>query len=98
MNLPPKISDQEFAARLQRTQQKVKASGLDIWLAHSNEADFANVRYLSDYWPIFESAGVLVPCSGKSMLLIGPESETFARGHSKMPEIRKLVEYREPAE
>ena len=38
------------------------------------EAEPANVRYLADYWPSFETTGVLVPAEGKPCLLIGPES------------------------
>ncbi len=94
----PRISDAEFQARLARTAQLTKEAGVDILLVHSNEADFANVRYLSDYWPLFESAGVLVAPDGHAKLLIGPESETFARSRTKIPDVRKLVEYRESAE
>ena len=96
--MAPRIPDEEFAARQRKTQQLVKEAGLDAVIVHSNEADFANVRYLSDYWPLFESAGVFVPAEGPLMLLIGPESETFARSRTKIAEVRKLVEYREPAE
>jgi len=88
----------EFRKRCEKVQAGVRARGLDLLIAHSNEADFANVRYLSDYWPIFESAGVLVPAQGEPLLLIGPESETFAADRSKIGKIRKLVEYRESAE
>lgn len=94
----PRISDSEFASRLKRTAEQVKVLGLDALVVHSNEADFANVRYLSDYWPLFESAGVLVFPDGRTALLIGPESETFARNRTKIPDVRKLVEYRESAE
>jgi len=94
----PRISDSEFANRLKKTAEQVKAMGLDALIVHSNEADFANVRYLSDYWPLFESAGVLIFPDGNAALLIGPESETFARSRTKIPDVRKLVEYRESAE
>ena len=67
-------------------------------IAHSNEADFANVRYLSNYWPIFECAGVIVPKTGEPVLLIGPESETYAQDTSKIKKIYKMIEYRESAE
>jgi hypothetical protein len=53
---------------------------LDAIVVHSNEADPGNVRYSSDYWPVFESAGVVVPRDGEPILLVGPESETYARG------------------
>lgn len=94
----PFIPDSEFSARLQATAAKVGSMGLDALIVHSNEADFANVRYLSDYWPLLESAGVLVVPDGRSALLIGPESETFARNRTKIPDVRKMVEYRESAE
>ncbi len=98
MNSTARISDAEFQSRLEKTIELLKNSGLDALVVHSNEADFANVRYLSDYWPLFESAGVVVFPNGKHALLIGPESETFARHRTKIATVRKLVEYREPAE
>jgi Xaa-Pro aminopeptidase len=93
-----KIPLSEFKQRHANVQAKVNARGLDAVIIHSNEADFANVRYLSEYWPIFESAGVVVPAEGNPILLIGPESETFARDHSVIPDIRKILYYREAAE
>ncbi len=94
----PTIPDEEFAERIRRVQQALREEGLDALLVHSDEADFANVRYLSDYWPIFETAGVLVPAEGEAVQIIGPESETFARDRSKLKTIRKVLEYRESAE
>ena len=94
----PRIPDVDFQARVARTVALTREAGLDVLIVHSNEADFANVRYLSDYWPLFESAGVLLTASGEVRLLIGPESETFARSRTKISEVRKMVEYREPAE
>ena len=55
------IPKEEHYARIARVQEAVRAAGLDALLVHSHEADFANVRYLSNYWPIFETAGVRVP-------------------------------------
>ena len=92
------IPDSEFSNRIQRFQENIRSAGLDAALVHSNESDFANVRYLSDYWPTFEAGGVFVPAEGKPVLLIGPESETYARGRSKIKDIEKMVEYRESAE
>ncbi|MCX7706145.1 MAG: Xaa-Pro peptidase family protein [bacterium] len=93
-----RLSDREFKKRWESVQEGVRKKGLDLLIAHSDEADFANVRYLSDYWPIFESAGVIVPAEGDPALLIGPESETFAKDTSRIKKIYKLIEYRESAE
>ena len=92
------IPDSEYRARIKRFQKNIQAAGLDAALVHSNEADFANVRFLSEYWPTFEAAGVFMPAEGKPVLLIGPESETYARARSRIPDIEKMVEYRESAE
>lgn len=92
------VPDQEYADRMARLQANIRAAGLDAALVHANEADFANVRYLTEYWPTFESAGVFVPAKGEPVLIIGPESEAYAQTRSKIPLILKMVEYRESAE
>jgi Xaa-Pro aminopeptidase len=94
----PSIPNQEFAERGQRLQHLLADSEYDILLVNGNEAEFANVRYLSDYWPIFESAGVVIPPSGALTLLIGPESETYAADRSRVDRIRMLSAYREAAD
>ena len=92
------ISAGEFKQRIKKVQEGIMANGLDAVIVHSDEADLANVRYLSDYWPLFETGGVFVPDKGEPILLIGPESEDLAVNRSKIKKIRKLIEYRESAE
>jgi Xaa-Pro aminopeptidase len=96
--MPMKIPDGEYRRRLKRFQANLKTARLDAALVHANEADFAHVRYLADYWPTFEAAAVFVPAAGRAILLIGPESEVYARARSKIPTIMKMLEYRESAE
>ena len=59
-----RIEDQEFRERVCKTQEKMKQEGIDILLAYGNEAEPQYVRYYSDYWPSFESAGVLMAQEG----------------------------------
>ena len=92
------IPAQEFEERVSKIRRELDRLSLDLLIVHSNEADPANVRYLSDYWPVFESAGVVVPRDGEPILLIGPESELYAQDRSKIKKIMKLLEYRETAE
>ncbi|MCX5768970.1 MAG: Xaa-Pro peptidase family protein [Candidatus Hydrogenedentes bacterium] len=92
------IPKAEFEKRVEAFQRNIREAGLDAVLVHSNEADFANVRYLSEYWPTFESAGVFVPAKGAPVLIIGPESEAYAQGRSVIPRIAMMVEYRESAD
>lgn len=92
------IPDREYAERLQKASGLLAETDLDVLLVNSNEAEFANVRYFSNYWPIFEMSGVAISPQGDAALLIGPESETYAQDRSKIHRIHKLVEYREPAD
>ena len=63
----------------------------DALLAFGNEAEPQFARYLSDYWPSFETCGVLLMQKGDPVLLIGPESYTFASDRSRIPDIRRLA-------
>jgi Xaa-Pro aminopeptidase len=88
----------EFQDRHKKIQKELARRGLDALLVFGSEAEPAHVRYLSDYWPAFETAGVLVPVEGEPMLIIGPESLTYAKSRSKIPDIRQILEYRESSE
>jgi Xaa-Pro aminopeptidase len=91
------IPDWEFEQRLKKAAQMVGEKGLDVLIVNSNESDFANVRYFSNFWPLFERAGVAIAPSGKAALMVGPESEIFAADRSKIQNIFVLTEYRESA-
>jgi len=88
------IPDMEFKERTNRIQNELKRRNLDALFVFSTESEPANVRYLSNYWPNFEMTGVLVPLHGGPILIIGPESETFARSRSKIKDIRKIIDFR----
>lgn len=91
----PKI---EFIERIKKFQTNIKKEGLDACLAHATESDLAFVRYLSEYWPVFETAAVFVPAEGEPILLVGPESDLYASHRSFFTNIEKMIEYRESAE
>ena len=92
------IPQYEFVQRVKTLQEKMEQEKLDIIVTFGDEAEPQYVRYFSDYWPSFESAGVFIPKTGDPSLLIGPESYTFSKAWSKIPRILKLKEYRESSE
>jgi len=92
------IPQHEFTQRVKTLQEKMIQEKLDIIITFGDEAEPQYVRYFSDYWPSFESAGVFIPKTGEPSLLIGPESYTFSKAWSKIPRILKLKEYRESSE
>ena len=93
-----RIPVNEYFERIAEFQRRIRAAGLDACLVHGTESDFANVRYLTEYWPTFEQAGVFVPAVGDAVLLIGPESWKYAVGRSVVPKIAMMLNYRESAE
>ncbi|MDD6309095.1 MAG: Xaa-Pro peptidase family protein [Clostridia bacterium] len=93
-----RIPDSEFKERIIKIQAEMKKEGYTLLLAYGNEAEPQYIRYLSDYWPSFETAGVLVPQEGDALLLIGPESFTYASDRSRLREIRLLKAFRESSE
>lgn len=93
-----KIPAAEYGERIAKCAKLVADAGLDMLIANSNEADFANVRYFSGFWPLFEVGGVAIGANGKSALLVGPESEEFAQGWSPLKNIHRMVAYRESAD
>lgn len=94
----PSIPRSEFLERVRKAQDSMQREGWDLLLCYGNEAEPQYVRYFSDYWPSFETAGVLIPVEGKPMLLIGPESYTYASDRTVIPEIRQLKAFRESSE
>ena len=91
----PRIPDSEFVQRAKNVQALMKEQNIDALLAFGNEAEPQFARYLCDYWPSFESCGVLLAQEGDPVLLIGPESMTFASDRSRIRDIRRLAAFRE---
>lgn len=92
------LQPQEFTNRVSRIQEKIQGSDLDGILVFSTESEPFGVRYFSDYWPSFECAGVLIPKNGEAVLIIGPESLTYAKSRSKLGKIIQNMDFRESSQ
>jgi len=92
------IPEKEYQARVKKAAALAAKRGLDVLVVNSNEADYANVRYFSDFWPLFETAGVASSPSGKAALMVGPESGKYSADRSMISNIFQLMEYRESAD
>lgn len=96
--MKPRIEHEEFLKRIEKTQKEMKKENLDLLFAYGNETEPQYIRYYSNYWPSFEVAGVLIPVQGEPILIIGPESETFAGSVSHIAKIRRVLAFRESSE
>jgi Xaa-Pro aminopeptidase len=92
------IPEAEYQERIQKAAKLVEQHGLDVLVVNSNEADYANVRYFSNFWPLFETAGVAISPNGKAALMVGPESGKYSADRSMIQNIFQLMEYRESAD
>ena len=92
------IPEAEYGERLKKAAALVAERGLDVLVVNSNEADYANVRYFSNFWPLFETAGVAISPAGAAALMVGPESGEYSADRSMIQNIFLLMEYRESAD
>lgn len=92
------IPEQEYFDRIAKAAKLTGEAGLDILISNCNEADYSFVRYFTNFWPLFETAGVAIAPNGKAALMVGPESPKFAADRSVLSNIFTLLEYRESAD
>ena len=78
------IPDHEYKERVQRCAKILQREKLDVLIVNGNEADYANPRYFSGFWPLFERAGVAIAANGDAALLVGPESSVFGADRNKL--------------
>lgn len=83
------IPETEYIDRIAKVQKAMEENNLDLILMHSCECESANARYLANFWPVFDFAGILVPLKGEAMLLTGgPESYDYATHFSRIKNIK----------
>jgi Xaa-Pro aminopeptidase len=92
------IPEAQYQARIKKAAALAGQHGLDVLVVNSTEADYANVRYFSDFWPLFETAGVAIATTGRAALMVGPESGKYAADRSMITNIFQMMEYRESAD
>ena len=92
------IPNHEYQERALKAGAILQRENLDALIVNSNEADYANARYFSGFWPLFERCGVAIAPSGKAALMVGPESREFGIDRSHIDQVFVLKEYREGAD
>jgi Xaa-Pro dipeptidase len=85
------IPDSDYEHRVARLQEEMAQADLDVILTYSSESEPASSRYLADFWPFFDFAGVLVPREGQAALITGHIHPLFVE--SSAPDWVPEVEY-----
>lgn len=97
-SVPDPLPAAELATRHEAVRAGIARNALDALIVVGNEAEFSSLRYLSDYWPLFESGALVFAPEGDPILLCGPESETFAVTRSMISRVRLIESLRESAD
>ena len=69
----------EFEERIRRIQSEMAAARLDAILVYGDEYRKENLRYVTNFWPIFERGICVIPRDGEPVLAGAPEGESYAR-------------------
>ena len=85
------LSRAELQGRVDRLRGICDREGLDAFLVYGDEYRRENLRYVSNYWPIFDR-GTLVVGKGEPILLVAPEGAAYAREMSPWKDIRIIHE------
>lgn len=88
-----KISLKEFETRIQKLKEKMAEQKIDALFVYGDEYRKENLRYVSNYWPIFERGGLLVGKNTDPIVLCAPEGEEVAKEMSVWKDIRLLPDF-----
>jgi Xaa-Pro aminopeptidase len=87
-----KLPQQEYRTRIERLREAMSRDGTDLFIIYGDEYRRENLRYVSNYWPIFERGMLFVSLDKDPVLLASPECEHLARDMSAWPDIRLVRE------
>lgn len=83
-----KLPQTEYRTRIGRLREAMSRDGTDIFIIYGDEYRRENLRYVANYWPIFERGMLVVSRDQDPVLLASPECEHLAREMSAWPDIR----------
>ncbi len=87
------IERAEFLDRIARVQQAMERERLDGLMVYGDEYRKENLRYVSNFWPIFERGACFISRQGDPILAGAPEGEKYAREMSVWQDVRNLKDF-----
>ena len=87
------IPKSEFAERIIRIQAEMEKEKLDAVAVYGDEYRKENLRYVCNFWPIFERGICVIPKNGEPVLAGAPEGENYAREMSVWSDYRNVKEF-----
>ena len=87
------IPKTEFEERISRIQAILEAQNLGALMVYGDEYRRENLRYVSNFWPIFERGACFIPKAGKPILAGAPEGERYAKEMCPWSDLRNIKEF-----
>lgn len=87
------IPKSEFVERIRRIQGALDAQHLDGLMVYGDEYRRENLRYVSNFWPIFERGACCIGRAGEPILAGAPEGERYAREMCPWEDVRNIKEF-----
>ena len=87
------IPKSEFEQRLTNIRKAMAERKLDAFFVYGDEYRKENLRYVSNYWPIFERGGMICAREGAPIVLCAPEGEQVAKEMSVWTDVRLLPDF-----
>ena len=87
------IPKSEFQERIEKIREQMKKEHMDGIFVYGDEYRKENLRYVSNYWPIFERGAMLMGKTGQPVVLCAPEGEQVAREMSVWEDVRLVPDF-----
>jgi len=87
------LNKEEFQKRILRIQEEMKKRKLDAVMVYGDEYRKENLRYVSNFWPIFERAATFIGKNGEPIVAGAPEGEKYAREMSVWNNYHNIKEF-----
>lgn len=88
-----RIPDKEFKQRIDSIQALIEKNGLDGLAVYGDEYRKENLRYVCNFWPIFERGMLFIPKKGDPILAGAPEGAEYAKEMNVWRDVRNVKEF-----
>lgn len=87
----PTIPAKEYLDRVNALRREMEKAGVDIVVGFSNLLEIGIVRYYSGFAPVNESAAIIIPLEGETVVCSGQASYDYCLVQNKLPESRIAI-------
>jgi len=88
-----RIPASEFRTRIERIQEAMARQKLSAVMVYGDEYRKENLRYVCNFWPIFERGACFIPAKGEPIFAGAPEGEKYVREMCAWKDVRNIKEF-----